>query len=283
MGLFNRTKKETAQQENPEFLALVEKWDSFLEKIKTRYFESLVNAEEALMDNLEESNYDLNPTLRAWQGIKSQLMSLGDKAETTFDEKVKPQMLAYHENYELLDQDAKATYLREKIILNGIERFEIVLEGKVATKFYNHAIAFLNKDFNCTQCSAKLEVNKNIFHAHYVSCDYCNTVNTFTPNDKILQIRWVVDNMSKYKALNEWDEKRKAEMAMNELRSWSKDMDIEPFKNALKTLEDAKRSFWLKYFTERAKYLPEYNETIQHDIDVKMKWFYEKRKREYNY
>jgi len=283
MGFFSKKKTETPKEETPEFLALVAKWDSFLDKIKTRFFESLVNAEEALIDNLEESDYDINPTMTAWHGIKAQLMALGNKVDTTFDEKVKPQMLQYKEEYDILDEDAKGTFLREKIIFNGIARFEIVLEGKVSTKFYNHAISFLNEDFNCTQCSAKIEVRKDIFRPHYVSCDYCNTVNTFTPNDKISQIRWVVDNISKYKAINEWDAKIIAKNELNKLRSWSEGEDITPFKIALKKQEDTGRTFWLKYFTERSEYLPEYKETIEHDIDVKMKWFYEKRKREYNY
>jgi len=283
MGFFNKKTTETPKEENPDFLVLVAKWDGFLAKIKTRFFESLVNAEEALLDNLEESNYDINPTMTAWHGIKAQLMALGNKVDTTFDEKVKPQMLQYKEHYDILDQDAKGTFLREKIIFNGIERFEIILEGKVSIKFYNHAISFLNKDFNCTQCSAKIEVRKDIFRPHYVSCDYCNTVNTFTPNDKISQIRWVVDNIAKHKAINEWDEKLKAENELSELRSWSEGKDITPYKIALKKQEDTSRAFWLKYFTERSEYLPEYQETIEHDIDVKMKWFYEMRKREYNY
>ena len=283
MGFFSRKTTEKPKVENPEFVALVEKWDGFLAKIKTRFFESLVNAEEALLDNLEESDYDINPTMTAWQGIKAQLMALGNKVDTTFDEKVKPQMLQYKEHYDILDQVAKGTFLRENVIHNGIERFEIVLEGKVSIKFYNHAITFLNKDFHCTQCSAKIEVRKDIFRTHYVSCDYCNTVNTFTPNDKISQIRWVVDNIAKHKAINEWDEKLKAENELSELRSWSECQDITPYKIALKKQENASRSFWLKYFTKRAEFLPEYQETIEHDIDVKMKWFYEMRKREYNY
>jgi len=282
MGFFSKKKQET-KQEDPEFLILIEKWDAFLGKIKSRFFESLVNAEEALLDNLEESNYDINPTMVAWQGIKSQLMALAEKVDTTFDEKVKPQMLDYKEEYDILDEDAKGTALRENIILKGIERFEIVLEGKVSSKFYNHAVTFLNKDFNCTQCSAKIEVNRDIFHSHYVNCDYCNTVNTFNPNDKISQIRWVVDNIAKHKVINEWDAMEKAREKYNELRSWSEGEDITVHKQALKEREDTERSFWTNYFTERSAYLPKYNETIEHDTDVKMKWFYEERKRGFGF
>jgi hypothetical protein len=283
-GLFGKKIKDRqVKVEHPEFIKLVEKWDLFLSKMETRFNESLINAEEALLDNLVESNYDIAPTMTAWFSIKSQLTGLGNKIDTTFDEKVKPQMLEYKEHYELLDEAAKATYLREKIIFKQIDRFEIVLEGKISSRFYNHAVKHLNEDFHCTQCSAKIEVRKDIFHAHYVSCDYCNTVNTFTPNDKIAQIRWVVDNIAKYKALTEWDLMEKAREEFKSIRPPHKNQDNTEYITAYKKREDTERVFWLKYFLERSEYLPDYKETIEHDVDNKMKWFYEERKRDLNF
>ncbi len=283
-GLFSNKKKENKKEqeqvENPEFLKLVAKWDVFLEKMETRFNESLVNAKEALLENLEESNYDINPTMTAWHGIKSQLMAMGNKVDTTFDEKVLPQMKAYKEHYDLLDEAAKGRHLREGVIFPKIDRFEIEMEGEVSQRFYNHAIQFLNENFNCTQCSAKIEVRKDIFRAHYVTCDYCNTVNTFTPNDKISQIRWIVDNIAKLKALNEWDAMQKAEKEFSDLRPPREGQDNAFYIAAFEKREKTSRAYWTKYFTERAVYLPEYAETIEHDTDVKMKWFYEERKRE---
>lgn len=280
-GIFNK-KEEKPVEENPLFLELVKKWDTFLAKIETRFVESLVNAEEALFENLVESDYDLTPTLTAWQGIKSQLMSLGEKIDNTFDDKVLPQMLEYKEHYDLLDEDAKGTALQSSI-LSRIERFELILEGKISTLFYKHAVKQLNEEFHCTQCSAKLQVRKDVFHAHYVSCEYCNTVNTFTPNDKIASIRWVVDNIAKYLALEEWDEMTKAKNEFDEFRPPHEDEDKTEYIARFKKREITERSFWTKYFNERSILLPEYKETIEHDVDVKMKWFYEERKRELNF
>ncbi len=282
MGFFSK-KKEAPKQEHPEFIKLVEKWDSFLNKIETRFNESLVNAEEAILDNLDESDYDISPTLGAWQGIKSQLMDLGNKVDTTFDEKVLPQMKEYKEHYDLLDEAAKGTYLRENIIHKRIERFEIVIEGKVSKQFYDHAVKHLNKDFQCTQCSAKIEVRKDIFHAHYVSCEYCNTVNTFTPNDKIAAIRWVVDNIAKYDVIAEWDAMTKSQEEFDNIRPPGENQDKTEYIAAYKNREDTQRAFWTAYFTKRSDFLPQYKETIEHDVDVKMRWFYEERKRDLNY
>lgn len=283
-GLFNKDKKERKkEQDTPEFIALVKKWDDFLAKIEARFNESLVNAEEAILDNLDASNYDIGPTLQAWRGIKSQLMDLGDKVDSTFDDKVLPQMLELKKHYDLLDEKGKGTHLRENIIYKKLRRFEIVIEGKVSTQFYNHAVKFLNKDFKCTQCSAKLEVRQDVFHSHYVSCDYCNTVNTFTPNDKITQIRWVVDNIARYNAIEEWDTMKKAKNDFRDLRPPDDDQDKAEYIAGYKKREDTERAFWIKYFLNRSEFLPQYKETIEFDVGVKMEWFYEERKRELNF
>lgn len=282
-GLFKNKEKEDENNLNhPEFLALVEKWDGFLQKIETRFNESLVNAEEALFENLVDSDYDINPTITAWQGIKSQLMGLADKVDTTFDNTVKPQMQDYVEDWNLIDENQKGTQLRESIF-ERIERYQIVLEGKISKRFYNHAIHFLNEDFNCTQCSATLEIKKDIFRSHYVSCNYCNTVNTFTPNDKIAQIAWVVTNIANHNAIEKWDAMQKAIEEYNALRSWREGEDFTKHKLALHKREHTERAYWEKRFTERFKLLPEFEATFEHDVDVKMRHFYEFRKREFNF
>jgi len=281
MGFFSKKKSETKQLPE-EYLILIKKWDAFLDKIKIRFEESLINAEEAILDNLNESDYDLAPTLQAWSGIKSQLSGLSNKIDQTYDDTVLPQMLNYVAHYGTIDQSIKGSNLRSSIY-QKIERFEIVIEGKVSQKFYNHAIKELDIDFHCTQCSAKLNLRKDVFHSHYVSCEYCNTVNTFTPNDKIASIRWVVDNIAKYRVIAVWDLMIQAKDDFDEIRPPHEGQDKTVYINAFKKREETERQFWTNYFLTRSEYLPMYKETIEHDVDNKMKWFYEERKRELDF
>ncbi len=270
--------KKAENNEHPEYVELVKKWDAFLAKIKTRFEESLVNAKEALLDNLVESNYDMVSSMQAWSGIKSQLQSLSDKIENTFENTVKPQMLAFKEEWEILDEAQKGIEMGE-FFYDKINRYQVLLEGNIAQRFYNHAIAFLNDDFKCTQCGAKLEIKKDIFRSHYVSCNYCNTVNTFTPNDKIAQIRWVVDKIVELKCIDERDEKDAAYKDLNNLKDLAEGEDTTETVNAFNKCEDAEKKYWSKYFKERYTFLPEYEETYEHDINIKMRYFYEYRKR----
>ncbi len=284
---FFKKKKEEKKKEkknnlnHPEYLKLVEKWEAFLEKIETRFQESLINAEEALLDNLVESDYDVNPTLNAWSGIKSQLMGLGDKIEDTFEETVKPQMLDYIEEWDVIDEAQKGTLLNESIYAR-IERYQIVIEGKISERFYNHAIKLLNEDFNCTQCGANLEVKKDIFRSHYVSCNYCNTVNTFIPNDKIAQIRWVIDNIVRYKVIEEWDDLQKARRDYKMMPSKADHEDKTDLLEAFNKREQKERFYWQRFMKERYNLLPEFEDTYEHDVEVKMRYVYEERERDFS-
>ena len=280
-GLF-KSKTEDDNRNHPEFAGLEKKWDAFLSKINTRFEASLLNAEEALLDNLVVSDYDLNPTLRAWQGIKAQLGQLSSKVDDTYDNTVAPQMLEIMEEWDIIDQRQKGTQLNESMY-RRIERFEIVIEGKVSQSFYNHAIDMLNEQFNCTQCNAGIVVKKDIFRTHYVSCDYCNTVNTFTPNDKINQIRWITDNIAKYKALSEWDTMQEALNSYQDLPAKAEFEDRTALIAAFKIRETAEIAYWSKYLIERYTLLPEYMESFDHDLSVKLKYLYQERKEEYNY
>ncbi|MEX0272809.1 MAG: hypothetical protein AB3N16_00350, partial [Flavobacteriaceae bacterium] len=277
LGLFKGKKDQRDEKLNqPEYFALVQKWEIFLKKIEERFHESLVHAEEAVLENLEVSNFDLTPTLTSWQGIKAQLMQLMDKSETTFDEKVKPQMLEFIEEWEVIDEEHKGTHLREAMY-EQMERFEIVMEGKASLKFYEHALTLLNEHFHCSQCQAQLEVKKDIFRSHYVSCDYCNTVNTFTPNDKIAQIKWVVDNIAKYRAIGEWDAMREAHNQYIELPCKATHEDQSELLEAFRLKEDKERCFWEKFLSERYTLLPEYKDSFEHDLMVKMKHLTEEK------
>ena len=289
LGRKNREKKEEQrmkeERENPEFVELVERWEAFLKKIETRFNESLEHAEVALLDNLEESNYDINPTLQAWHGIKSELTGLIDKIDETYENKVEPEMLEYIEYEGDLEEGNKGRVLDEKLS-QRIERFEFEIEGKVSLEFYNHAIQLLDETFTCTQCGGKLELKEGIFRTHYVDCQFCNTVNTFTPNDKIAQISWVTNNIAKYKTLPQWDTMKMALNEYQEMPSYTpndEELDLETYKKAMKKREETETNYWTAYLEERIKIQPEFKETFEQDLEGKMRFFYQERQRDFNY
>lgn len=280
---FGKKKEEKIDPEEEKFQELSKKWDGFLSKIEVRFEESLEQTEEAVLEGLEDTDYDINATNRAWHAMKHKLMELTDKIDNTFEEKVKPQMLEVKESWDLVDEDRKGSYLQSSI-LKRIDRHEVVVSGKFSQKFFDHAVLLLNDDFNCTQCAGDIEIKKDIFRTHYVSCDYCNTVNTFEPNSKVSEIRHAaVDNMARYNAINEWDDLTKA---VNDLRETEKPFEGEDFtayKAAFDNREVYEKLYWDKFLKEKISIMPEHEETFDTDYEHKMMMFYQDRKRELNY
>ena len=128
--------------------------------------------------------------------MKSQIDNILLKIDETWEDKVRPQMIAISNNdYFYEDEGFKAEKLSDKLH-EIMERFQTVLEGKLSQQFYNHAITIANQDFNCSQCGSPLTIKKDLFRAQYITCTACNSVNTFEPETKFIQIGWnIIDNI----------------------------------------------------------------------------------------
>lgn len=245
---------------------LINRWDNFLAQIRNRFDESLQQANEASHELLEESNYDYNQTIQAFAGIKGQIQNLIQKIDTTWDEKVRPQMKDTFEDTSWVDESIKGSELSEKL-WRELHVFELILEGTLSERYYNHAIQIADANFHCSQCKAKLEINKRIFRSQYITCDYCDTVNTFEPETKYTQIGWgIVNNIITLKLL---ENKRALAETYNNIKNKTQ------FNQATKQdWEDYKIQYLAYhelYFKERIKLNADYEKRFEDDMQRKLK------------
>lgn len=239
---------------------IIQRWDRFLRKMEERFDQSLQQAEDACLEHLIATNYDYYTVILAWQGMKSQIYNLIKKIEQTWDDKVKPEMEKYSDLW--TDEVSKLFNIQGKLNIK-LTRFERILQGKLSQQFYDHAIQTTNQHFKCTQCHAELEIKKDLFRTQYITCTYCNAVNTFEADCKFSQIGWgIIDNIAKHKALNEYDAFIEAEMIENEQR-------IEKYTSAL--CRETYLSYLKRFFDERIKFMPDLIKDKEKDIDLGMK------------
>lgn len=258
-SIFNK-KKSSNTEKSAEFNALVERWDVFLTKIETLFQELIIQAEETVLESLEETNFDPIPTQRVWMSIKQQILGLTEKIDKTWDEKVKPEFATIAKSYEYTDQFVKGDNL-SLYILNELDKHEVLIEGKVAHKFYDYAMKFQNQNFNCTQCGAKLEIEKDIFISHYVACHYCGTTNTFLPNTKVAQIQWfAVDKIAKRNALELQEAMQNSYLKIQEYRLGEAPTE------AINDYENKYLNYWKTYLNERIQLSSLCKETYEDDI-----------------
>lgn len=187
--MFNLFKKsEEKPDKNSEAInALIQRWDAFLSKIEDRYKTSIEQAKEALLEQMVESDYDYNATLRAWSAMRTEILKIRDQIDHTWDTKVKPEMEPLGDFH--YDEGFKGHDLREKLY-EDMALYEIEIEGALAEVYYAYAIQSIDKEFLCTQCHSPLSIKKDVFRMHYVDCQYCNTTNTYQPDAKYHQIGW---------------------------------------------------------------------------------------------
>ncbi|MFD2589120.1 hypothetical protein ACFSQJ_19505 [Croceitalea marina] len=243
---------------------LVKRWDGFLFKIEERFNDSLRYAEEACKEQLVETDYEYQTVMRSWGGMKAQMYSLIEKIDETWDAKVGPAMEAVGDFAS--DESDKAYDLRHKLI-DALEKFQRKLEGELSQLFYDHAIQIADKKAQCAQCDADIEIQKNIFRAQYITCTYCNAVNTIEPETKFVKIGWgIVDNIAAMRMNKGFEKMQRAVNAIQEYRGkapeayWS-------------TYEDAYFAYWESFFKERINLNADAADRLEQDMERKRQEF----------
>ncbi|NRD20853.1 hypothetical protein HNV08_12420 [Winogradskyella eckloniae] len=243
---------------------LINKWDAFLLKIENRFTDSLNHAKEASVAQLEESDYDFETTMRGWQGMKAQIRKLTDKIDEVWDEKVEPQMESVGDFAS--DEYTKGSNLNDKLE-EDLQRFERQLEGELSQIFYDHAIKVADKKHNCTQCDAEIQIRNDLFRAQYITCSFCNTVNTIAPEAKFLKVGWgIVDNIAKVKTQTEFDAMEAAVEAIRLHRGQAPESYWETYKKA-------HSEYWDRFFKARITLNSELQNRYEDDIKRKQKEF----------
>jgi len=230
---------------------LIARWDTFLQNIDKRFEESLAQGEQAVLESLEENDYDYYTSFRTLMAIRMQIdESVIRKIDTTWQQQVAPLMQA--DGHYWADESHKG-YQAADAMHERMHLWQYITEGKLSQKYYDHAIELINRDFFCTQCNAPLQVKKDLFRAHYITCNYCSAVNTFEPETKYATIGWnVVDNLAALYALQEYK-------AMLQAKG-----------NGAAAYAKAVRVYYEKYFDERIKLMPHTADTREQDIEKKI-------------
>lgn len=242
---------------------LIQRWDTFLANIEQRFEASLGHAEEACVSQLKDSNFDYYTTIKTWMGIKAQIYQLIQKIRDTWHGKVEPQM-RMHGDFWM--EESRKSYELSDALTDRLGYFQLLLESKLSGMYYDHAIALANRDFNCSQCHAKLEIIKNLFRAQYVTCPYCQTVNTFEPETKFVHLSDLVDNIARHNCLTQYNSMQEKADALRKQRNpvpekyWSE-------------YEEAYFEYYTCFFQERIKLKPDAEKRLKADMERKQKEF----------
>lgn len=173
---------------------LIARWDTFLEKLRNRFFEVLNSANESLNDVINNLQYDNIIIINILTGLKNQTVTqLSEKADDGWD-KMRAEINKTGGGRGLMDEQV----MKKNIFCGWMEdeftKYEIELFARAARKILENVKQHIDekKMHRCTQCAAELPINVYSFMAINLKCESCGSVNTYQPDDRVRALEWYV-------------------------------------------------------------------------------------------
>lgn len=181
-----------------ELESLIDRFKAFLTKLENRALELETETVEA---GQQINDFDEIRFIHFKAGITGQYDALKVKAKEVFKEQIYKKSFAYHyseedvrsDNY-MSAYDAKVTET-EALLDVFDDKIDSILENifsKIKVESAEQKLQHLLDDYQinknnfcCSQCGANLKIDQVYFVSAYVTCEFCQTQNTFVPSTKM--------------------------------------------------------------------------------------------------
>jgi hypothetical protein len=197
---------------------LVARWDSYLNKLKDRFYEVLNSAEGPMQDVIDGLQYDTVVIINILNGLKFQTVTqLSAKADEGW-RKMDLELEKINAYRQFSGESKKADIFKEWA-QDEFERYEIKLFAKAANKILDNVKKHIDetKMHRCTQCAADLPIKVYSFMSINLKCESCGAVNTYTPDSRVMALEYyVIEPLAKENAMEEYIKGKKDKAANKE-------------------------------------------------------------------
>ncbi|MCE1164962.1 MAG: hypothetical protein LWX07_06135 [Bacteroidetes bacterium] len=225
---------------------LIQRWDTYLSKLKERYTEIISQAEEPLKEVIENLQFDNVIIINIKTGLQNQaVLQVYQKAEEGWG-KMQGEIYKSGKLFLIKQEAVKLQTLREWLDTEFM-KFEVGLFARAARKILENVKQHINekKIHRCTQCAAELPINIYSFMAINLKCDSCGAVNTYQPDDRIRALEYYV------------------------IEPLADEYALEPKLRRDKDKNANKESFRM-YYTYLMEHVPEKREAYQRTLDERL-------------
>ncbi len=251
-----------------ELIESQNRWNDFLKNIKTKAEALYASSDELCLKLLELNELDPNAMVNAWNAFEQNIAGLRTKVDDVFEEKVAPSLES--EGWSMAS--IQAYWDSSGAQLNDWMEYETIRKGaeiyyKAANLILKKKKKILNTESKCTQCSAALPVQDNIFRSCYIECDFCQKVNTFEPGSQVRNVEYFcLHHIAHYHHLEK-------EIIYLRLNNQMRENNFEDI-NLMHKTENALYEFSTDYLKERNKIIPALQSDFKRDLKAKMDSFY---------
>ena len=243
MGLFS------SSNASPEYLALVARWDTFIQKLRDRYSEVMTSAEGPLNDMMNSIEYDSIVFINVNTGLRNQTVDALSKKGDDGWEKMSSELHKIDAaNSDINNLHQKLDDFKNWIALE-FEKYEVKIFADAARKILENVKQHINetKLHRCTQCAAELPIKVYSFMAVNIKCESCGSVNTYQPDDRVRALEYYV--------LNHLAEDQAFDLKIKGRHDRS-----------------AAKEYYLKYYGYLMDNVPEKKDFYKRDMDERISW-----------
>jgi len=190
MGLF------AADQNSPEFKALTDRWNGFLQKVQERHDELMSQAQEGLKGMIEGIQYDTVGIHNVLSGLKFQMVDeLGKKLDEGW-KKMRVEMEKVGASSNQISLQSTGSLMMKNEYEKEFGTFEIKTYADAARQILANVKQHINENklHRCSQCGAELPIHVYSFMSVNIKCESCGSVNTYIPDDRVKALEYNVLN-----------------------------------------------------------------------------------------
>lgn len=180
--------------ESIEFQQLNDRWNGFLDKIKSRHQEVLDQAKEPMAEMIAGIEYDTIGIHNVLQGLKFQSVEqLYKKAEDSW-EKMEIELEKIGTSWDTIFKIRKKHDELRYWMDEDFERYSIKTFADAARQIQKNVMKHIdeNKIHNCVKCGDQLPIKAYSFMAINLKCPSCGAINTYEPDGKVRSMEYYV-------------------------------------------------------------------------------------------
>jgi len=197
--------------------ALIQRAENYFGKLEARCEEILVEVKESAQ---LLADADTDPYKRSYLQFKSaiiaQFTSIIQKGSDTFQKHIMPNA----NTLEMMKVSQLFNNWQSKVVGIMTHAFDGVMERDLEKEYAEMMDEYeaARDAFHCKQCGAKLQLAQFYFTATYLTCEFCQTQNTFDPGSKARMIEHIARPLAESRCKSEYEayRTRKSEVGQRE-------------------------------------------------------------------
>lgn len=217
---FKKTDAEDAQDRGDtktKQTDLMQRAETYFGKLDARCHEILAEVRESAQ---LLADADTDPYKRSYLQFKSailaQFTSIIQKGSDTFQNKIMPKA----NSLEMMRVSQLFNDWHSKVLDMMTHAFDGVMERNLEKEYAEMMEEYeaARNAFHCKQCGAKLRIAQFYFTATYLTCEFCQTQNTFDPGSKARMIEHIARPLAESRCKIEYEayRHRKSEVGQKE-------------------------------------------------------------------